>query len=99
MKPRLHLLDAATIERVLDEAFQLLRIHGVKVRAPEVIEALASVGAQISDGTARLPEAVVRKALETVPREFYLYDRIGNRAVHYGGDDIHFDPGSSCLNI
>jgi trimethylamine---corrinoid protein Co-methyltransferase len=99
MKPRLQLLDSATVERVLGEAFQLLQIHGVKVRAPEVVEALASVGAEFSDGTARLREAVVRKALETVPREFYLYDRAGNRALHYGGDAIHFDPGSSCLNI
>ena len=30
---------------------------------------------------------------------FYLYDRNGKPAVHYGGDDVHFDPGSSCLNI
>ena len=99
MKPRLQLLDSQTIERVLSEAFQLLQNHGVKVRAPGVVEALAPIGAEIAEGTARLPEAVIRKALETVPREFYLYDRVGNRAVHYGGDDLHFDPGSSCLNI
>jgi len=99
MKPRLQLLDTATISRILDEAFQLLQVHGAQVRAPEVVQALKSVGVQVSDGTARLPEAVIRKALETMPREFYLYDRAGNGAVHYGGDDIHFDPGSSCLNI
>jgi hypothetical protein len=28
-----------------------------------------------------------------------VYDRAGHPAVHYGGDDVHFDPGSSCLNI
>jgi trimethylamine--corrinoid protein Co-methyltransferase len=33
--------------------------------------------------------------LESVPREFYLYDYDGNPTVHYGGDSVHFDPGSS----
>jgi trimethylamine--corrinoid protein Co-methyltransferase len=99
VKPRLQLLDKATISRIREEALQLLQIHGVKVRAPEVIDALASVGVTASDGVARIPERVVEHALETVPGEFYLYDRAGNRAVHYGGDIVHFDPGSSCLNI
>ena len=42
-----------------------------------------------------IPAALVHKALESVPREFYLYDYDGNPAVHYGGDSVHFDPGSS----
>jgi trimethylamine--corrinoid protein Co-methyltransferase len=33
--------------------------------------------------------------LKTVPRQFWLYDRQGNRAVNYSGDVVHFDPGSS----
>ena len=80
MRPRLQLLDRKTIGRILDEALQLLQIHGVKVRAPEVVEALALPARQISDGVARIPEAVVEKALESAPGEFYLYDRAGNRA-------------------
>jgi len=99
MKPRLQLLDKATIARILDEALQLLQVHGVKVRAPEVVEALASAGVQVSDGVAKLSARVVERALESVPGKFCLYDRAGNPAVHYGGDAVHFDPGSSCLNI
>jgi len=99
MRPHLQLLDTATIARTLEEALQLLQIHGVKVRAPEVIEALQSVGVTVADGVARISEKVVEKALETVPSDFSLYDRAGNPAVHYGGDEVHFDPGSSCLNI
>jgi trimethylamine:corrinoid methyltransferase-like protein len=67
MKPRLQLLDKATISRILQEALQLLQIHGAKVRAPEVIEALASVGVPVSDGVARIPEKAVERALESVP--------------------------------
>jgi hypothetical protein len=46
-----------------------------------------------------IPEPLARHALASAPREFFLYDRAGHPAVHYGGDDVHFDPGSSCLNI
>ena len=99
MKPLLQLLNQAAIARILNEALQLLQIHGVKVRAPEVIEALQSVGVQTTEGFARIPEHVVEKALESLPAQFRLFDRAGNPAVHYGGDEVHFDPGSSCLNI
>ena len=71
----------------------------MKVATPAALDLLASGGARVGDGVARIPESLVRHALETVPREFFLYDRAGHAAVHYGGDDVHFDPGSSCLNI
>jgi len=99
VKPVLQLLNQTAIARILNEALALLQIHGVKVRSPEVIEALQSVGVQTTDGVARIPEYVVEKALESVPAQFRLFDRAGNPAVHYGGDEVHFDPGSSCLNI
>ena len=98
MRPKLELLDKPLIERVLDEAFQLIREPGVRI-APYAVELVRSGGASIDGDVARIPEALARQALATVPREFFLYDRRGDPAVHYGGDDVHFDPGSSCLNI
>ena len=35
----------------------------------------------------------------TAPSEFWLYDIDGQPAVHYGGNRVHFDPGSSGVNI
>jgi trimethylamine--corrinoid protein Co-methyltransferase len=99
MRPKLELLDRALVDRILGEAFELLQSPGIKVGTPAVLEMLATAGAGINDGVAHIPERLVRHALESVPREFYLYDRAGRPAVHYGGDDVHFDPGSSCLNI
>ncbi len=56
--------------------------------------------AQVDDvnEVVHIPEKVIRKALETAPKEFYLYDQKGNPAVNYGMDAVHFDPGSSRLN-
>jgi trimethylamine---corrinoid protein Co-methyltransferase len=98
MTPKLQLLDSATVEKVLAEAFELIQDPGVKV-APVAAELLSAAGARVADGIAHIPEAVVRRALASAPQEFSLYSRDGQPVVHYGGDDVHFDPGSSCLNI
>ena len=98
MTPKLNLLDSAAVEKVLVEAFALLENPGVKV-APVAADLLRAVGAHVSDGIARMPKSAVRRALASAPKEFFLYTRDGQPAVHYGGDDVHFDPGSSCLNI
>ena len=48
---------------------------------------------------AHIPEPVARQALSTTAREFDLFTLDGRPTVHYGGDDIHFDPGSAALAI
>ncbi len=98
MRPKLQLLDQSLVDRIVAEAFELIETPGVRV-APYVVDLLASAGARVKDGIAHVPEWLARKAIESAPREFYLYDRNGKPAVHYGGDDVHYDPGSSCLNI
>ncbi|HET9909666.1 MAG TPA: trimethylamine methyltransferase family protein [Anaerolineales bacterium] len=97
MQPKLTLLTDDIIERILDEAYQLLLKPGVKVNNEEARELLASAGAQVDAETnvVHIPQQIVRKALESAPREFYLYDYDGNPTVKYGGDAVHFDPGSS----
>jgi trimethylamine--corrinoid protein Co-methyltransferase len=99
MRPRIHLLSRELIERILGEAFQLLMNPGVRVGAAPVVELLAAAGVAVADGVAHLPEAVVRRCLASVPRDFFLYNRRGEKAVHYGGDDVHFDPGSCCVQV
>jgi trimethylamine--corrinoid protein Co-methyltransferase len=98
MTPKLLLLDSPTIDKVVSEAFELIESPGVKV-APIAAGLLTAKGIRVSNGIAHLPKPVVLEALATVPKEFSLFTRDGQPAVHYGGDDVHFDPGSSCLNI
>ncbi len=97
MRPRFQLLDKALIERIVGEAFQLIEKPGVRV-APYVVELLRGAGIQVEDGVAHIPETVARRALESVPRGFSLYDRSGKAVVRYEGDRVHFDPGSSHLH-
>jgi trimethylamine---corrinoid protein Co-methyltransferase len=99
VRPRLELLDSNLISRVLEEAFELLETPGVKVASPVARTLLADAGARVEDGIARIPAPLVEQALASAPKEFWLYSRTGERLVHYGGDTVQFDPGSSCLNI
>jgi trimethylamine--corrinoid protein Co-methyltransferase len=99
LQPHLDLLDPALLTRILDEAFELLRDPGIKLTAPEAIELLTSSGASFADGIARIPRHLAERALAAAPREFSLYARDGTPAVRYAGGVVHFDPGSSCLNI
>ena len=98
MRPKFELLDKPMIERILGEAFQLIEDPGVRV-APYVEDLLRAAGITVKEGVAHIPESLARRLLELVPSDFFLYDRSGKPAVHYGGDHVHFDPGSSCLNI
>ena len=99
MRPSLELLDQSGIAQAVGEAMELLREPGIRVRDKRVLKLLASSGAKVAEGVARIPEALVERALRSVPREFYLYDRAGQATVRYGGDAVQFDPGSSCVNI
>lgn len=99
MKPQLRLLDSMTIERLLDEAFALMAQPGIRVGSPEAIELLTANGIPIQNGIARITEDVAHDALASTPREFWLHNRAGEAVVHYGGDDVHFDPGSSCVQV
>jgi len=97
MQPKLTLLSNEMIARILEEAYELLRCPGVKVQNPEARDLLAEAGAILypDNQVIGIPAVLIHKALDSVPREFYLYDYDGNPAVHYGGDSVHFDPGSS----
>lgn len=101
MQPKLSLLTDDLVQRILEEAFQLLLKPGIKVQNEEARQLLAAADVEVDAETlvAKIPERLVRKALETVPRNFYLYDYDGNPKVQYGGDAVHFDPGSSGVTV
>lgn len=101
MQPKLTLLDSPLVERVIGEAFQLLERPGVKVSSAEARALLAEVGAKVDHQTevVSIPESIGRKALASAPSHFNLYNREGMPVVRYGGDAVHFDPGSSGVNI
>lgn len=98
-RPSVRFLDPEIIPSVLEEAFGILEDPGVIFQWTPALELLADHGAEVNfeTNTAQIPRVLVERALKTAPREFFLYDAQGTACVRYGGDAIHFDPGSSAL--
>lgn len=99
MQPKLELLTLDLISRILDEAFHIMQSPGIKVQDSEARDLLISAGASAKGDVVCIPEKVVRAALDTTPLEFWLYDRFGEPKVHYGGNTVQFDPGSSGVHV
>jgi trimethylamine--corrinoid protein Co-methyltransferase len=101
MKPQFRILSDELIDQIIEEGLQLLVDPGVRIHNGEALRLLADAGASVDfeQQIARIPEALVRKALETAPSEFSLYTIDGEPAVHYGGDAVQFNPCSTALHI
>ena len=101
MQPNISLLTVELVQRILDEAYQLLQKPGIKVQSPAALQLLEAAGARVNRDleVAYIPEKIIHQALETVPKNFYLYDRFGVLKITYGGNNVHFDPGSSGVHI
>ncbi len=101
MRPTLRLLQQELIDRIIAEAREVLGKLGVEIHNPPALSLLADHGADVdtSPCNARLTEAMIDKALKTVPRTFKLYDVLGNETHDFQGDNVYFTPGSTALNI
>lgn len=101
MRPKITLLEDALVKQIINEAFGLLIDPGVRVHNKEALELLADGGAEVDFDSqiAKIPEGIVRRAIGTAPSDFYLYNLSGEAVVHYGGDNVHFDPGSAAITI
>lgn len=100
-RPNLTFLTQEQIQQILEEAQAVLTDPGVRIQNETALNLLADAGARVdfNKQTACIPEKLIQEALETVPREFYLYTLDGQPAVHYGGNEVHFDPGSAAVTL
>jgi len=101
MRPKLNILSDELVKQIIEEGFTLLMNPGIQVKNDEALSLLAEAGAEVDmeNKIAKIPEKIARKALESRPSEFYLYDLYGNQVIHYGGDSVQFTPGSGGITI
>ncbi|MBN1316145.1 MAG: trimethylamine methyltransferase family protein [Anaerolineales bacterium] len=101
MRPKLDIIDKELVEQIIGEAYELLIDPGVRVHNEEALKLLGDAGAEVNLETrvVKIPQSIVKKAFETAPSEFYLYNLDGEAVVHYGGDSVQFDPGSAAITI
>jgi trimethylamine--corrinoid protein Co-methyltransferase len=100
MLPTLRFLDDALIDRILDEARDLLAHVGVEVHNDEAVSLLTSHGARVDDAhRVLIPPAVVDQALKTAPDVVRLFDAVGRPTHELTGDNVYFTPGSAAIHV
>lgn len=101
LRPSVRLLAQDTVEKIVVEAYELLLDPGVRIHSDEALQLLADGGATVdrTQRVARIPPHLVQHAVEGAPSSFHLYNSAGEPVVHYGDDDVHFDPGSAAIKI
>jgi trimethylamine--corrinoid protein Co-methyltransferase len=84
---RFRVLSELEMQEIDRASVALLEKVGIRVKSEEVVRLLADAGARCDRGaeTVKIPEALTRRALETVPRRVKLYNRGLDRAIELGG--------------
>ncbi|HQK89398.1 MAG TPA: trimethylamine methyltransferase family protein, partial [Acidobacteriota bacterium] len=101
MRPHVRFLSDELLQRILDEARDLLAAVGVEIHNPAVVDLLHAGGARVEAATGRvhIPGNLVDRALATAPAAFRLYDATGEATHAFGSGEVTFTPGSSAIYI
>lgn len=85
--------DCVTIH---ETSLEMLRRTGCRVEAPEALELLKAAGCFAEGQRVRIPNRLVKQALQSAPRKIVLYDRLGRRAMILEGANTYYGTGSDC---
>ncbi|MFU8796048.1 MAG: trimethylamine methyltransferase family protein [Dehalococcoidia bacterium] len=102
--PYLELLEHTLVERIIDEAFDVLERTGVLIESPEAGALLEDAGMRVMRRDERgsvvsITRSLVEQSLRSAPSSVMLYDRSDRCepavVLEQGNDKVHFNPGSS----
>lgn len=101
IRPKLELLSRDFIDKIIEEAYQILENTGIFVENEEALSLISGAGMRIDDSHQRvyLKPELVKDCLSTTPEVIKLYDRSGEVEYLVGEDEVHFDPGSAATTI
>jgi trimethylamine--corrinoid protein Co-methyltransferase len=89
-RDQIHDIHSASC-RILEEV-------GVVVHHEEAAELLKDWGAHVdANGHIQIPEALVKRALQTAPSRITLYNRLGEPVIWLEKSNVHFGAGSDTL--
>jgi trimethylamine--corrinoid protein Co-methyltransferase len=100
-RPRVQMIDDALVDRIIDEAFDVLETIGLQFENERAVDLLAAHGQKV-DRTAQrvwLDRGFVEKAIATAPKSVTLWNVTGDRSIEVGGDNVTFDPGSAAIKV
>lgn len=86
-------------QAIHEATLEILERTGIQVHSEKARTLLLSAGAKADGVIVRIPEHVVQKALDVVPKRIALYDRNGRAAIRATGYNTYYGGGSDCLYI
>lgn len=100
-RPGIAMLAPTLVSRIVDEALSILGTVGVDVVSPGLRTILMERGLRADpvSGSLLFDRTSVERAIANTPRSFTLYNRDGQPHAELGGDNVHFVPGSSGLQV
>ncbi len=79
-----------------EASLEMLERTGCKVEAPEALDLLKQSGCYIDGDRVKIPNRLVKWALQSAPQKVALYDRSGRRAMILEGFNTYYGTGSDC---
>ena len=100
-RPSMKVLSDELLERIVEEAKDVLEQTGVMVYNEEGLKILGDGGARTnpSELKAYIPRKLVEAALKSVPSSVQIYDRKGNLAINLEGDNCSFCSAGDAITI
>lgn len=91
-------LSEIELQQIFDTALRLLAELGMG-EVPDRLAAdlIAAGGVDLGNKRIGLPVAMVKGAIETSAKEFWLYGRDPSRDIHVGGDRVYFGTGGAAV--
>jgi len=101
IRPKLELLSKDLIQKIIEEAYDILEKQGVFIENQEALKLLREAGMKVDESTQRvhITSQLVKDCLFSTPSTIKLYDRAGEKEFIAGEDHVHFDPGSAAVTI
>jgi len=100
-RPRIQMLSKEMIDRIIDEAFDVLGTVGLQFEHPKALALLGEHGQRIDKATERawLSRDFIEKAIQSAPKSFKIWNVTGDASIEVGGDTVTYDPGSAAIKM
>lgn len=100
-RPKLEVISQSMIERIVNEALEIMEKVGVFVENEEAMELLDGGGAKVDKTKRRvfIPDDLVWRCIRSAPSSIQVFSRDGDWAMNLKGLNVHFNPGSAAVKI
>jgi trimethylamine--corrinoid protein Co-methyltransferase len=101
LRPKIELLSNGLIEKIIDEAYNLLENQGVFIENEEALDLFREAGMKVdaSSQRVRISTKLIENSLSSTPPSLKMYDRDGKIEYLLGSDEVHFAAGSVAVTI